>query len=246
MVLVALCPPSVPRLFLCSHGSMERQRLLATLARDEFTTLKSETEHDGLVDDADEADDDELSMPVCMPNPTSVMILLEEFLGDGRPVRRVTCYLCKVILTLHGLMAAVMVAAALGGMRLSPTILTSPRKLIMPTLNLAALLKLPSLTLPEELDRLITVAANEAGLHRDVAAICMPAIAGLGEALAVGAMWSGWRLADRMATALLALMFAIVAYVHWRAGTAILPPLAFVAIATLKFLTTTPPHAKSE
>jgi hypothetical protein len=105
-------------------------------------------------------------------------------------------------------------------------------------LSHAAWLGHPQLALTHGVDKLIVVAAEEVGWPADVASICIPALAGLGELLAMVGFWSGWLWADILATLGLMAMFTSVAYVHWRAQTTVSAPITFVAIATLKLVTT--------
>mmetsp|Transcript_20871 Transcript_20871/g.53304 ORF Transcript_20871/g.53304 Transcript_20871/m.53304 type:complete len:226 (+) Transcript_20871:123-800(+) len=162
-------------------------------------------------------DDDDMVMPVCMPNPD---VLLQIFDGiffsskSSSPVAGFTHLLLRVALTLQGLMGFVLLGGAIG-----------------------ALSGRVELALPEDLQHLIATAGDEVGIDRRTAALLVPAAAGLAKIAAIAAFWFGGPMIELCATGGLAVMFMLVAYVHWTAGLTVLPPIIFFVLAVLKLCT---------
>ena len=114
------------------------------------------------------------------------------------------------------------------------------------SLVFVVLLEQPALSPPDGHGQLVLVAGELLALPEEVATVCLPFAAGLGELLAMAGFWCGRRRADTLATLGLLLMFALVTLVHWHAGAALLPPIVFMGIALLKLVTVPTLHSKKD
>jgi len=178
---------------------------------------------DNHYDDDDDDDFNPAAMPPCMPSPDIILRLVDTWFSGGQPIRTFIFWVVKVLLTLHSLMGVVLICSAVG-----------------------ALLEVGELLLPTNLERLVIVAGREVELDAHSARVCVPLLAGVGEVAAVTAFWSGWPKLDQLATCMLTLQFVLVTYMHSRAAEALLPPLAFVALGTIKVATQPRPRLKND
>ena len=138
--------------------------------------------------------------------------LFDDIFIDGKvaPIRRVAHLLLKVVLTMHGLMGFVLLVGAVG-----------------------AWSGQEQLALPEQMQHLTITAGDLFGLDSRLAAILVPGAAGLGEVAAIVAFWNLGPATQSCAAGGLAIMFALVTWVHHSAGAALLPPAMFALLATL-------------
>ena len=159
---------------------------------------------------ADEEDDQ--SLPACMPSPdVLVQIFHNIFAAGGSPMANMMYFVIKVALSLQSLMGVVMLGAAIG-----------------------AWTNRPDFALPSEMQQLVSVAGNLAGLSKEAASVLIPAAAGIGQFATILAFWFSSPIVEHCATVCLIIMFGLVAYVHHAAGVSVLSPTIFMLLAVLK------------